>query len=38
MREHKAVAYIRVSTEGQSEKFGMEAQKAAEEQAALQQQ
>lgn len=29
MREHKAVAYIRVSTEGQSEKFGMEAQKAA---------
>ena len=27
MREHKAVAYIRVSTEGQSEKFGMEAQK-----------
>ncbi len=29
MREHKAVAYIRVSTEGQSEKYGMEAQKEA---------
>ncbi len=26
-REHKAVAYIRVSTEGQAEKFGIDAQK-----------
>ena len=29
MREHKAVAYIRVSTDSQAEKFGMEAQKQA---------
>ena len=27
MREHKAVAYIRVSTQGQLEKWGMDAQK-----------
>ena len=29
MREHKAVAYIRVSTQGQLEKWGMDAQKEA---------